>query len=200
MMSEEQRIEFEQFQGLIFETIANEYLPVRQGTDLPYLGYEFIDGINQPIMCKIEGGWKVFLTRASEGNMIKAIYEHSHECMHLLAPVEAIDCTYFEEGLATKFQIHFASKNPWQVDGGRPYFEVAKEGFLTGDDKYCQAYKDILDLEELSGSSINTICKTLFGHGLIRNFGDLTPEILNKVTGIPVSNGLLHRLVKKFYQ
>lgn len=154
------------------------------------------ESCTQPELKPINGFFGIILTGNFRGDGERTQYQLSHELVHLIAPVSRAEVIYFEEGLAIYFSLDFVKSKGLKAKGNIPYYERAIE---IMDEKYKQAYTDILQLEELADKSIYEICKHLISNNLIESFAEITPEILSKEFDIKDNEEVLQRLCSKFY-
>lgn len=187
------------FERLIIAQIEFEICSLYQGTDLRFIEKLYTDEVTRPEMRRFDDGYRILLSKDAGANFAREVFELAHEFVHLIAPIAPKEVNYFEEGLAVKFQLEFVKNlDWWNGDRTMTYYEFSLSK-LPEDQKYHEAYLDILEIEKLSGKPINAICKELFENNHISNFGMLKPVILCTVTGIPAESEVLERICRKFY-
>lgn len=184
----------------IFNVIGTKIRQVLLDNTSKYIGFRYTNEVKFPECRPVDGNHEILLPISSKGDGIKTVYELAHECIHLITPVDKNNVNYFEEGLATKFQLDFIKKYKHiRAQNGEIYYDVAMKKLRTEDEKYFRAYDDIEKIERLSTKTIYEICKELFQKDLIISFAQITPEILEQVTGIKDNDELLIRVCEKFY-
>lgn len=130
------------------------------------LGVEFTNlkqpEIWYPYISKNRKHLIIQLTKSASKDEKKALFQLSHEVIHLLSPAGKEGSSVFEEGLATYFSIENMKTLNYDID----------ERYIA-DKKYIQAYKLIDNLYKNFPNTEDRI-KTL--RGQVKRIGDITPE------------------------
>ncbi len=130
------------------------------------LGVEF-SNLNQPeiwypFISQKRKHLIIQLTKSASKNEKKALFQLSHEVIHLLSPAGKEGSSVFEEGLATYFSITNMKTLNYDID----------ESYIN-EKKYKQAYKLIDNLYKNFPNTDDRI-KTL--RGQVKRIRDITPE------------------------
>jgi len=163
-----------------------------------YKGYKYSKEVLNPECRRCNGGYEILLPNNSKADEYKSVFELAHECIHLIAPVDIENVNYFEEGLATKFQLDFIKRYRQKDENGKTYYDRAVQK-LKEEKKYSEALRIIEEIESLAGRTIYDICKELFQEGLIPSFDQITPTILHMITGIEEDAQVLKDATSRFY-
>ncbi len=122
--------------------------------DQPEIWYPFISKNRKHLIIQ--------LTKSASKNEKEALFQLSHEVIHLLSPAGKEGSTVFEEGLATYFSIANMKTLNYDID----------ENYIA-EKKYKQAYKLIDNLYKNFPNTEDRI-KTL--RGQVKRIRDITPE------------------------
>ena len=130
------------------------------------LGVEF-SNLNQPeiwypFISKNRKHLIIQLTKSASKNEKEALFQLSHEVIHLLSPAGKEGSSVFEEGLATYFSIANMKTLNYDID----------ENYIA-EKKYKQAYKLVDNLYKNFPNTEDRI-KTL--RGQVKRIRDITPE------------------------
>jgi len=168
--------------------------------NVKYCGYKHDSILSKPELKPIgKGSYKIFLTKNNGKNDIQSIYQLAHELIHQIAPVNKELVNYFEEGMATWYQIDFVKRYlPKEKDYSKKiYYKSAIDLIQTNEPKYYRALQDIEALINQSAESIWTIVNRILLEK--QNFSDIDLANLKIITNVE-DEELLSRLCCKFYE
>ena len=127
----------------------------------------------------------VQLTQQASCNDKEALFQLSHEVIHLLSPAGGEKTTVLEEGLATYFSIQFVRQQGYEISAdyiGSPSYRAAYDAVLSLYESHEDADK-LIELLRLEYSTLSQLSKQ---------------QIMQVITGIDES--LAERLAAKFKQ